>query len=239
MNFHVTECLLHDPMHLLFEGVTCLQLTLLLNHIIFENKYVSFSFVSERLKELAQNLVADCRPNAIDVNEIKSSEKSLRQTAHQIWWLSNLLPIAVGEKIPFADIRWKNFIRLLQIQQLCTSPIAMPATVLCLKVLVARHNKSFQDAYPQQSFIPKLHYLTHLPQQIEKFGPARNHWCTRFEAKNGLFKQNKLRNFKNVPKTLAFLHQRWNSYMQCESDCEGESRFLKLPLCNKSGNYIE
>jgi len=32
--------------------------------------------------------------------------------------------------------------------------------------------------------MPKFHYLVHFPHQIIQYGPMRNHWCMRYEAKN-------------------------------------------------------
>jgi hypothetical protein len=31
-----------------------------------------------------------------------------------------------------------------------------------------------------------MHFLTHFPIQMEKFGPLRHHHCFRFKAKKGL-----------------------------------------------------
>ena len=50
----------------------------------------------------------------------------------------------------------------------------------------------------------KCHYLQHVPEQFRRFGPSWGTLTLRFEAKHLEFKANKLVNFKNVPKTLAF-----------------------------------
>lgn len=45
-------------------------------------------------------------------------------------------------------------------------------------------------------------------------GPMTRYWCMRFEAKNSHFKDiiQRIRNFKNVPKSLALRHQGWSCY---------------------------
>ena len=72
-----------------------------------------------------------------------------------MWYLSHLVPLAVASKVPDHDAKWKNFIRLLQIQQLSTSPIALDTTVECLTIVVARHNVSYKEIYPDQKFYTK------------------------------------------------------------------------------------
>ena len=234
--FKVTECFLHDPMHLLFKGVTGIELKVLLNYLIFERKFFQLSFLNQRLLELAKQLPADCRPNLIEITQLQDG--NLKQTSHQMWYLSHLVPLAVASKVPDHDAKWKNFIRLLQIQQLSTSPIALDTTVECLTIVVARHNVSYKEIYPDQSFIPKLHYLVHLPEQIRKFGPCRNHWCLRMEAKNSIFKKSKLCNTKNVPKTVSFAHQRWMCCMQHDSKGNVASRFFNPVLKTKITKQI-
>jgi len=54
-----------------------------------------------------------------------------------------------------------------------------------LEVLTAVHNAEFCKLHADESFRPKLHYLIHYPDQMLNFGPLRNHWCMRFESKNG------------------------------------------------------
>ncbi len=128
-----------------------------------------------------------------------------------------MIPLIFGSKVLVGDPKWCIFLRLVQIQQWCCCPLATAATGHCLKIIILRHNLSFQDAYPESSFITKLHYLLHLPTQIEKYCPCRHQWCMRYEAKNGFLKRSKLRNTKNVPKTIAYSHQLWMSSVQHDS----------------------
>ena len=41
------------------------------------------------------------------------------------------------------------------------------------------------------------------------------YWCMRFEAKNSHFKDlaRRMKNFKNIPKSLAQRHQAWSCYV--------------------------
>jgi len=233
--FSVTVGLIHDPMHILFEGITALEMKLLLRHLLLGSpSYFTISQLNCAIDALCEKVPSDCLPNPVEIKQVQSADK-LRQTATQIRWLSHLLPLAVGDKVPADDERWCNYIRLLQIQQMCTSPVATESTMFSLEVTVARHNKSFHTLYPEFASIPKLHYLVHLPQQIRRFGPARNHWCMRMEAKNAFFKRKKLRNTKNVPKSVSFDHQMWSCCMQRDNSGQPNSRFLRLPPSSVKG----
>jgi len=233
-DFDVTSCLIHDPMHLLFEGVTPMEMKLLLAYAVRESSYFSLADLNCFLSAISESMPADCRPNRIEHNQIFGKDL-LRQTAHQMWYLAHMLPLAVGSLVPCGDDRWMNFLRILHIQMLCTSPVATLCTVRSLEIVIAKHNSMFQVLYPDASYIPKMHYLIHLPNQILQFGPARNHWCMRMEAKNGFFKRKKLKNTKNVPKSVAFAHQQWMCCLQHDNSGKPCSVFLKIPPSSKCG----
>jgi len=236
--FAVTKCLIHDPMHLLFEGISMAEVKRLLKYCIFDKKYFSLSYVNLSMADIGHSLHANCRPNEIDASRLKMADDRLNLTASQLQWYSHMLPLAVACKVPEDDTRWMNFIRLLMVQQLCTSPVVTAATVYSLRLLVARHNHFFLEAYPDVSATPKMHYLVHLPSQIENFGPLRNHWCMRMEAKNSFFKRKKLKNVKNVPFTVATDHQIWMCHSQHDDVGNPTARYLQLPLVHDAGYFV-
>ncbi len=119
-----------------------------------------------------------------------------------------------------------------------TSPIAFESTVTTLTILVAVHNQSFQRLYPQSSYIPKLHYMVHLPDQLRKFGPLRHQWCMRMEAKNGFFKKKKFKNTKNLPMSVAYEHQFWMAAQRTEDDGTACKSYLMKNIQTKKGNLI-
>jgi hypothetical protein len=69
--------------------------------------------------------------------------------------------------------------------------------------------QKFKLLYPDASIIPKLHYLVHYPRLIKEFGPLKECWTMRFEAKHQYFKNlmPKIHCFKNVTNTLVKRHQ--------------------------------
>ena len=56
---------------------------------------------------------------------------------------------------------------------------------------------------------PKQHFLIHYPSSILRFGPPRDYWIIRFEAKHQYFKSADTATFCqiNVLKSLAERHQ--------------------------------
>jgi hypothetical protein len=59
-----------------------------------------------------------------------------------------------------------------------------------------------------------MHFRLYEMLIIHRFGPPRNVWTMRFEAKHTFFKRAVSKNFKNIPKSLAFRHQRYVLFLQ-------------------------
>ncbi|KAK5648401.1 hypothetical protein RI129_003293 [Pyrocoelia pectoralis] len=82
------------------------------------------------------------------------------------------------------------------------------------KKLIYEHHSLVKSHFGH--LLPTHHIMIHYPSIIRKMGPLIHLWCMRFEAKHGYFKDlvNKLKKFKNLPKTLAerhqmFMHHSW------------------------------
>lgn len=207
--FSLTQCILHDPMHVLLEGIARTEIKGLLNVCIREKKYFTLNELNSRIMNFPYSSV-ECRdkPQPFDAKSLEPSSV-VCQTAASMKTLLTVLPCLIGDLVPVDDPHWINFIRLLQIMLLSLSPVASLITVQSLEQLVAAHNAAFIKLYPNDSFTPKMHYLVHFPTQLLDFGPLRVHWCMRYEAKNGFFKSKRWYNFRNISKSLSSHHQRW------------------------------
>lgn len=223
--FQITKCILHDPMHVLLEGIARIQLRLLLVYLIQERYFSiadlgriidNFSYSSSELKD---------KPQRIEANDLQHSP-TLRQTAASMKNLILLLPFMVGPMVPEEDPHWVNFIRFQQIVVLCLSPVASERTYNSLTELIATYLRYFIELYPDNSFTPKMHYLLHFPKQLLQFGPLRHHWCMRMEGKHGLFKSRKWRNFKAIAKSVAEYHQRWMCLQQLQASGKRSETYL-------------
>ena len=86
-----------------------------------------------------------------------------------MWCLSMLLPLMIGDKVPESDLRWKNFLRLLEIIDILFAPVLSEDNVAYLHFLIEAHHKAFVDLYPSCSIIPKMHYMVHYPSWISRY----------------------------------------------------------------------
>jgi hypothetical protein len=224
--FSITKGILHDPMHVLLEGVDRVSVKLLLYQLIMVDRLLTL----EDLNTAITNFSYSCT-DALDKPRIIEKENilpngSMTQSAASMRVLMYQLPYLIGAFVPHDSEHWMNFIRLLQINILTFSPCVSLKTICSLRALIATHNRYFCNLYPNATFIPKLHYLTHFPEQMRMFGPLRHQSCMRFEAKHGFVKAKKWRNFKALEKSVAEYHQNWMCLQQMDVSGGRANNFL-------------
>ena len=78
------------------------------------------------------------------------------------------LPLMVGDLVLNTDEEWESFLLLLDILQICVSPVVSTDLVAYLTALIEMYLSAFCKCYPHQNIIPKQHYLIHFPSQILK-----------------------------------------------------------------------
>lgn len=210
--FSVVKGLCHDAFHDLLEGALNYELRLLLQHF-FQSKYLSLSQFNDRLQsfDYGYSEIAT-KPNAINARYFKDESK-IRYSASEMLLMTRILPFLVGDKVPKEEAKYICFLKLIEILQIALSPSVSDDTISYFRVLIEEHHTMFIEEYPSQSFIPKLHYLVHYPNQIRTHGPLIRAWTMRYEGKLSYFKQiARTCNYKNVTLTLANKHQRWLAY---------------------------
>ncbi len=84
-----------------------------------------------------------------------------------MWLLGRSLPLMVGQYVPEGDEHWECFLTLLRITTIATSVEVTPDDIAILSFLIEDYLVRFNSLYPG-CITPKLHYLHHLPQQIER-----------------------------------------------------------------------
>ena len=215
-NFDHTMCLLQDPMHIFFEGICHLELSKFLNYS-FKYKLFDLVYLNSRIRSF-NYFYSDKndRPNEIDKNNLDKA--TFTQTSGQMIILFNNLPLLIGEKFTSDNLFLKNFIRLINIINVCLCYYYDSTTILHLKSEIEKYLKSFKELYPDVQFTPKMHFLIHLPNQMKEFGPLRLHSTIRFEAKNGLMKSQKFVNFKHIQKSISYRQEHWMLMNVCDED---------------------
>lgn len=238
-HFDVTKQLPQDLMHVLLEGIAAYELKFLLRHYLstgevilndLNNKIQKFPYGYSEVKD---------KPAVIKLTDLEhSASTNLGQSAAQMWELTSILPFILEITIMDREsIHYKCFLSLLEIMGLCFSRKICTSSIIYLKGLIKDHLKLFKEIYGG-NIIPKQHYLVHIPSQILMFGPLISAWCMRFEAKHSFFKDisRKVKNFKNLPYTLAMRHQTMESSDTISLDGESDpSPLFKYDiLCGKS-----
>ena len=211
--FNLSVSLVHDPMHILSEGIVTKEICCMLYHFLEVRKYFTLSWLNESLSSYSFSyLEQKDKPETIRRQDIL--EGKLKLTSACIMNLCSILPHLLGPRIPENDSKWKLFLKLVQITHISTSPYACKETVPDLEQLIYDHNTEFKMEYPKVPCTPKFHYLVHLPKQIERFGPGRCQWTMRFEGKHLFFKNIKWKCFKNLPYSVSMRHQLWMCWKQ-------------------------
>ena len=238
--FTITSCLVQDPMHLLLEGVVPYEVKLMLKEFIETEGYFTLDTLNDSIQHCPYTAeeMRD-KPTTIDRHVLMSNDSKLKQTAEQMKVLLTCLPMIIGHLVPIEEPKWKTLLLLIKIVLVAFSPVASLDLANNLKALIATHHRQFLDNYPTASFIPKLHYLVHLPKQMLMYGPLRFHSCMRWEAKNGQFKNRKYRNFKNLPKSMATNHQHWMCMVQSGPNGTKSNVYLYAGDSVKTGVTID
>jgi hypothetical protein len=122
--------------------------------------------------------------------------------------LIRFLPLALGKYVPDDDEHWACFLIFWDICNLALAFRIRDTDSGNMAWMVELYLDLFSTLYSEEaSFIPKLHQLVHLPEQMLRFGPLRSTWCMRFEAKNKELKSFVTNCHKNIPYSVACRHQ--------------------------------
>ena len=210
--FNFIECLPFDPMHTLLEGTFPYVCALFLYRMIYSKKIRKLSWLNAEIVGYDYSYMdSSAKPEPIAKSDLVSD--LVRNTAAANLTLCYILPHILGPHIPegYADF-YGNLVSLIEIVLLCTSPVADIDMVGELTQKITGFCRNFKRLYPGASVKPKMHQMCHLPRCIQLFGPGRNFWCMRMEAKHSFFKGRTIRNHVNLPKSLADMHAFYMAY---------------------------
>ena len=99
-----------------------------------------------------------------------------------MWNLLRLLPLIIGDLIPFDNSVWPLYINFVDIVlRLCASTFSNDDLVV-LQAAIDEFLPKYLLCFPHLHLKPKAHYLRHYPDMIRQFGPLVK--TLRFEAKN-------------------------------------------------------
>ena len=230
--FNVAINMPHDPMHVLLEGLfgyaTSVLLQICITERVFDLKWLNYE-----LKRFPYSyLDRDNKPEIITRKQVFESVTTKQTAAGQLT-LSYVLPHILHDQCENMVPYYKNYMQLVALICLCTSPYASKETAGEIQVMAEGYVSEFKNLYPTLGLRPKHHYLLHFAVQILRFGPLRNQWLFRFESKNNSFKNFKFKNFINLPLSMAKHHQMSACYSFLTSSGERSDNYLY------SGDYVK
>ena len=206
----------HDCMHDLLEGIGPKEIKLLLTHCI-SAKYFTLDEYNEVLRNFNYGYTDNDKPVPMLATSF-AKDGPLRSSAGQMLTMFRNLSLMIGSKIPENEW-WSCFLILRKIFDIVMCPALPRSTCAILKTLIIEHHSMYISLYGPGEFIPKMHFLTHYPDQMEHIGPIVRAWTMRHEAKLNFFKQaSRDSNFKNVAQSVARRHQRWLCYQLAKCD---------------------
>ena len=85
-----------------------------------------------------------------------------------MWTLSRFLPLMVGKIVSQENAYWQHFIEVVEILDYTLRPIVRPSTPDNLTAVISSNLYDFQLLYPDALFLPKMHYMTHIPRYLKK-----------------------------------------------------------------------
>ena len=85
-----------------------------------------------------------------------------------MWCLGRLLPLLIGNDVPAEDQHWECFLLLMTIVDYVFAPVTCMDVLDHVKDLIETHHFLFKEVYCTSPVIPKMHYMIHIPQWIER-----------------------------------------------------------------------
>lgn len=219
--FEATEHFPPDVMHDIHEGVIPFVMRHVISHLIISG---FFTLKTLNLCILNFNYAprdAKNKPEQIS-DEYLKGKSNIRGSASQVFCFFRHFSMYVGEHVPCENEVWRLYVLLRKVVDIVMSRKVPTTYVPYLQRLIHFLCLDFQTLFPAASVPCKLHYLTHYPSYILKYGPLINLWAMRFESKHQYFKDvaRKVRNFKNIARTLVLRHQYLETYIATQVSSE-------------------
>ncbi|XP_051176569.1 uncharacterized protein LOC127291456 [Leptopilina boulardi] len=218
--FDPTTSTTPDIPHDFMGGIILLQIKLFLNRFCIKGNWINLDEFNGRVASFDYGYSEkSCKPSPIKPQHLKPKNK-IKQTMTQAWMLAIILPFIVYDRINDENAEYlENHLQLLEIMSIVCSHTISLGSLSLLESLIPAYLETFARIYKNddstsgRKFIPKQHFLLHYPRLIAMFGPLVHFWTLRFEGKHQYFKKivQAMRNWKNLPLTLAKKHQLWQA----------------------------
>jgi hypothetical protein len=207
--FSVPANLCPDAMHDILEGCLQYELKLILRNIILREKLLSIGDLNSRIQSFAYGVDSKNKPTSITAEQLSGKQKKLGMNASQAWCFGRYFCLLIGDILQSDSSCLELLTILLDIIDIVFAPNVTISMTYHLEELIYRHHTLFRSLFPDESLIPKQHFLIHYTSKIRKLGPCVQYWCVRFESKHAPAKEfcRTVHNFKNICKSVAWQQQ--------------------------------
>lgn len=147
-----------DIMHDVLEGVAPLEMSLILQHCIVTEKYITLDDYNYRLTHFDYEYTEISKPSIVSRSTIVDG-RSLKLSASQSLLLIRIFPFLVGDDIPVESPNWQCFMLLANIVDIIMSPLSSADLCAILRRLITEHHQAFVTLYSANAVIPKLNFL--------------------------------------------------------------------------------
>jgi len=212
--FHATEGFPPDVSHDLLEGIVPYELALCIKIFIAKGYFGSIKHINEILSAWKFSYTDSVnRPQPLSKSTVQ--RKTVGGNATENRTLLRLFPLIFGSHIPADEPCWVLILELKALVELAFAAVLDESDLVYFEAKIRSHNVMYNEIFPEESFKPKHHFVSHYAQLTRFFGPLVQYSTLRFEAKHSFFKHvvHDCKSFKNVCKMLANRHQRLQCYL--------------------------
>lgn len=204
VSYHVLENYAVDIMHDGWEGITSLEMGLILHRLIIVDKIIPYEIFDAKLSNFNFGFES-CKPPKITFENIKN--KSLRMSAAEMKCFVTYVGIIFGSKILENNDYWSLYIKLREIMSLLMPKHFDLECCDHLKTLIQEHHELYIRLFGPLK--PKHHFFLHYPDIIKKIGPVSNVSSMLFESKHRECKlsTNPVASRVNISHTIAVKQQ--------------------------------
>ena len=211
-------------MHDCLEGVIPVTVRLVLLHV----HRLGLTSVDELNNQLSNITLppSSCKPNLFQEHFFRANGKIVGSASQKLE-LFLVLPQIVPANSLSDCPAWDVYLCLRECMDYILSPFILRSSLHYLSGLIENYLAQFCEVFGKECLLPKHHFMLHYPAHIMKFGPLRNVWCMRFEARHQYFKHLTIntKKFINITKTLANRHQMKLSHALSSSQYLSETCF--------------
>lgn len=83
--------------------------------------------------------------------------------------MGRLLPLVIGDLVPADDKKWESYLQMMKIVDILFAPVVTLDILSYLSRIIEGHHLDFTSLYPDESVLPKMHFIVHMPRLMKEY----------------------------------------------------------------------